>query len=207
MMTLVFVIITSIISIIAFSSEVIMRKLQFNPYQVYHRKEFYRLFTHGFIHADWIHLLINMVVLHSFGRGIEGYFKELEYVGMIKSANFYFILLYIGGLLFSPLLTLFKHKDNYLYNAVGASGAVSAVVFCYIFFSPLQKIHFYFLLPIPGIVFGVAYLVYSSIMSRRAKDNINHDAHFIGALFGFFFPLIINVRLIIHFIDQFKNAF
>ena len=184
-----------------------MEKLQFNPYQVYHRKEFYRLFTHGFVHTDWMHLIINMFVFYSFGRAIESYFKQLEYIGMIKSANLYFILLYIGGLLFSPLITLFKHKDNYMYNAVGASGAVSAVVFCYIFFSPLQKIHFYFLLPIPGIVFGIAYLIYSSIMSKRAKDNINHDAHFVGALFGFFFPLIINVRFIFDFIDQIKNAF
>ncbi|MBN1184768.1 MAG: rhomboid family intramembrane serine protease [Bacteroidales bacterium] len=206
-MTLGLIIITVLISILCFYSEEWMGKLQFNPYQVYHRKQYYRLFTHAFVHADWIHLLINMYVLHSFGRAIESVFSELEMAGIIKSASFFYLLLYLGGLLFSPLVTLFKHKENILYNSVGASGAVSAVVFCVIFFVPMGKIQLYFLFPMPAIIFAIAYVIYSSIMSRRAKDNINHDAHLIGALFGFMFPIMVHPKLIYHFIHEIMNAF
>ena len=184
-----------------------MGKLQFNPYQVFHRKQYYRLFTHAFVHADWIHLLINMYVLHSFGMAVESIFSQLEAVDVLKSASLYYFLLYVGGLLFSPLVTLFKHRDNFHYNSVGASGAVSAVVFCAIFFMPMGKIQLYFLFPMPAILFAVLYLIYSSIMSKRGKDHINHDAHLIGALFGLLFPLIIDPKLIHHFFSEIFSVF
>jgi membrane associated rhomboid family serine protease len=137
-----------------------------------------------------------MLVLYSFGIGVEAIFDDLENQGLIFSGKFCYILLYVGAILLSSISTVIKKKDNPEYSAVGASGAVSAVVFTYIFFAPLQKIYFYMVLPIPGIIFGILYIIYSSVMGRRGKDNINHEAHFWGAMFGFVFPILIDPKLI-----------
>jgi len=199
-MTLIIIIVTLIITIIAFSSDELMSRLMLNPYQVVYKKEWYRLITHGFLHADWTHLIINMIVLYSFGRNVENWFQELKMSGYIGSPALTYSLLYFGGIVISCFITLFKHRNNRWYNSVGASGAVSAVIFTSIFFSPLDRLYFFAVLPIPGIVFAVLYLVYSSYMSRRNKDNINHDSHFLGALFGFLFPIMIDLDLVSHFI-------
>jgi membrane associated rhomboid family serine protease len=203
-MTIAIVIITSLISIVAFYNDTLMRRFMFNPYQVYYRKEFWRLITHGFLHADWIHLIVNMIVLYSFGRNVEAWMNQLRIGGYIRSPIFTFSLLYFGGIIVSTLITLFRHYKNYHYNSVGASGAVSAVIFTSIFFSPLDKIYFFAVIPIPGILFALLYLVYSSYMSRRSADNINHDAHFAGAIFGFIFPALIDFKLISHFLNSFS---
>jgi membrane associated rhomboid family serine protease len=143
-----------------------------------------------------------MLVLYSFGTGIERVFQSLENQGLIFSAPFFYILLYVSSIALSALSTVTRYRNNETYSAVGASGAVSAVVFTYIFFAPLQKIYFYMLLPIPGIVFGILYLVYSSYMSRRSKDNINHAAHFWGAVVGFLFPILLEPSLILVFLEN-----
>ncbi len=201
-MTLILIALTAIVSIVAFNRQDIFSRLQFNAAQIYHRKEYYRLISHGFIHADWIHLAVNMFVLFSFGQAVEEYFSQLKTLGIIRYPHLVFLLLYLTGIIVSSLLTLYKERDNYYYNAVGASGAVSSVVFTGIFFAPLQNIYFFAVLPVPGIVFGILYLVYSHYMSRRSMDNINHDAHFIGAVFGFIFPVFLDFRLIEHFLNQ-----
>jgi membrane associated rhomboid family serine protease len=203
-MTLGIIILTSIISILAFYSENLMSRLIFNPYQVVHRNEWWRVFTHGFLHADWVHLIVNMIVLYSFGRNIEAWMNQLGNSGYLKSPALTYSILYFGGIIVSSIPTLIRQRNNYMYNSVGASGAVSAVVFTSIFFSPLDKIYFFGAIPIPGIIFAVIYLVYSSYMSRRGKDNINHEAHFAGAVFGFVFPIFIDFDLITHFINQLK---
>jgi membrane associated rhomboid family serine protease len=202
-MTLTIVIITSLISILCFYSETLMSRLMFNPYQVYHRKELWRLVTHGFLHADWVHLIINMIVLYSFGRNVEAWIYQLKNEDYINSPVLTYTLLYFGGIIVSTLITLFRYKNNYNYNSVGASGAVSAVVFTSIFFSPMEKIYFFGAIPIPGIIFAIIYLVYSSYMSRRGKDNINHEAHFAGAIYGFIFPVLIDFDLVSHFLNEF----
>jgi membrane associated rhomboid family serine protease len=175
-----------------------MEQLQFNASKVYHRKEYHRLITHAFVHANWEHLFVNMIVLFSFGSVIEVYFKE--FFG--NNHILYFFLLYFGGILFSNLYALFKYRNNYFYNAVGASGAVSAVLFAAIFFNPWGEILFFMILPIPGILFAVLYLVYSYQMSRKQKDNVAHDAHFLGAVYGFIFPILLNARLFELFLDK-----
>lgn len=200
-MTIGIIIITSIISILSFSRPGIFSKLQFNPYLVYHRREYHRLFTHAFLHADWMHLIINMFVLFSFGTSVENYFEQLSGAGIVKHPNLSYLLLYAGSIIFATTTTLLKHKDNSLYNSVGASGAVSAIVFTSIFFAPLNKIFLYFI-PLPGILAAVLYLVYSHYMSRRNKGNINHDAHFLGAIFGFLFPVFIDPDLTKLFLQQ-----
>ena len=113
-----------------------------------------------------------------------------------------FLLYYFGAIVIASLTSLFRHKDDPWYNAVGASGAVSAVLFSFIFFNPWELLYFYGVLPVPGIIMGVLYLIYSNYMSRRESDNVNHDAHISGAVFGFVFPLIIDYRLISYFIDR-----
>jgi membrane associated rhomboid family serine protease len=175
----------------------------FNPYQVYHRKELWRLVTHGFLHADWVHLIVNMIVLYSFGRNVEAWIYQLKNEDYINSPVLTYILLYFGGIIISTLITLFRYRNNYNYNSVGASGAVSSVVFTSIFFSPMDKIYFFGAIPIPGIIFAILYLVYSSYMGRRGKDNINHEAHFAGAIYGFIFPVLIDFDLVSHFLNEF----
>ncbi|MEN6454121.1 MAG: rhomboid family intramembrane serine protease [Prolixibacteraceae bacterium] len=197
-MTIIIIIITAVISVSAFNRPDLMEKLQFNASKIWHQKEYYRLITHGFIHANWEHLIVNMIVLLSFGKAIEAYFHS----GFGRMANAYFLILYIGGLVIANAYALFKHRNNYYYNAVGASGAVSAILFSAIFFEPWENIYFFGVLPMPGIVFAVLYLVYSYYMSRKQQDQIAHDAHFLGALFGFIYPVLLNGRLLERFIDK-----
>ena len=203
-MTIIIIIVTLLITVIAFYSDEAMSKMMLNPYQVYHKKEWYRMITHGFLHADWTHLIINMIVLYSFGSNVEAWFGKLKMAGYIDSVAITYSLLYFGGIIISSMITLFRHRNNRWYNSVGASGAVSAIIFTSIFFNPLDRLYFFAVIPIPGIVFAVLYLVYSSYMSRRSKDNINHDAHLLGAVYGFTFPLLINFDLISHFLQGFS---
>lgn len=202
-MTLIIVIVTSVVSIIAFSNRTLFSKLQFNPYQVYHRKEWYRIITHGFLHADWAHLIINMLVLYSFGTHVEYYFSQMVMYTWIKFPLLWYVIFYFLSLIVSSLTTLRKHKDDIWYNAVGASGAVSAVLFCCIFFDPRMTLMFMGIIPIKAYIFGPLYLIYSYYSGRRAADNINHDAHLLGAVFGFCFPMLIDIDMLQWFIRQF----
>lgn len=200
-MTIIIIAITALISIAAFNKVELLYKYQFNAYQIVKRKQWYRIFTYAFLHANWDHLLVNMFVLFFFGRVLETYFND--YFG--ASAVLYFILLYVGAIVFSTLYDLKKHREHYHYNAVGASGATSAVVFAAIFFAPLEKIYFMFFIPIPGIIFAIGYLYYSYYMSKKNLDNIGHSAHFYGAVFGFLFPILIKPQLFSLFLQQILN--
>lgn len=201
-MTILIIVITSLISVLAFNNRTLLFRLQFNAYQIFHRKEFYRLLTHGFVHANWWHLIINMLVLYFFGSYVEQTLRMLAIEGFLKLPLLIYLAMYLFAIMFASTISLFKFKDNPMYNAVGASGAVSAVVFFMIFFEPWEKIYLYGILGIPGIIFGGLYLIYSQYMSRRGSDNINHDAHFLGAVFGFVFPLFIDLSLIRHFLAE-----
>ncbi|WP_321374283.1 rhomboid family intramembrane serine protease [uncultured Draconibacterium sp.] len=190
--------VTALISYIAFQNRELSAKLQFNAAQIIHRKEYYRLISHAFIHANWSHLGVNMLVLYFFGRNTVVYFSY--YFG--NKATSFFLLLYFGGILASNIWSLIKHKNNYYYNAVGASGAVSAVLFATIFFQPWEPLYLFAILPIPGILFAAGYLFYSYQMSKKKTDNVAHDAHFLGAVFGFIFPILLKPQLFSRFIDN-----
>lgn len=198
MITYILIAVTVVISYLAFQNHSMFEKLQFNAARIIHGKEYYRLVSHAFVHAGWSHLLVNMFVLYFFGRGIEQYFGY--YFGNMATA--WFLLLYIGGILASNIWSLIKHQNNYYYNAVGASGAVSAVLFAFIFLNPWEKLYFFAVIPIPGILFAVGYLIYSYQMSKKTDDNVAHDAHLLGALFGFIYPILLKPSLFGHFIDQ-----
>jgi len=197
-MTIILIVISVAVSYAAFKSPKLMDQLQFNASKIVHKNEYHRLVTHAFIHANWEHLFVNMIVLFSFGQAIEEYFKY----NFGNNAILDYALLYFGGILVSNIYALIKHRNNYFYNSVGASGAVSAVLFAAIFFDPWNKIYFFGILPIPGIVFAALYLVYSYQMSAKQKDNVAHDAHFLGALFGFIFPILLNYQLFESFLDK-----
>ncbi len=202
MITIIIVTITVLFSLAAFRFPVLLERFDLSPFQMVRKRQYERIFSHAFLHTDYLHLGINMLVLYSFGTGVEQIFNTLEVQGVIFSGSFFYILLYVSSIALASLSTIIRYRNVERYSAVGASGAVSAVVFTYIFFAPLQKIYFYMILPIPGIVFGILYLLYSSYMSRRNKDNINHAAHFWGAVVGFLFPILLEPALIRVFFDN-----
>ena len=195
--TLIIIIITSIVSIMAFGNRELFDKLQFSPSKIVHKKEYYRIITHAFLHANFLHLFINMLVLFSFGTMVEYYF--VSFFGIAKG-KLLFSVLYLTSIIFSVLYSLQRHKDDVFYNAVGASGAVSAIVFTSIFFEPWNMVYFFGLLPVPAIIFGVIYLYYSYIMSKKDQTTfIAHDVHFWGSVYGFFFPILINYKFLFYF--------
>ncbi len=198
MITLIIIGVTGAVSYLAFQNPGISEKLQFNAAKVIHQKQYYRLVSHAFIHASWSHLLVNMFVLYFFGQGMEQLFKN----NFENRSTAYFLMLYFGGILASNFWSLIKHQNNYYYNAVGASGAVSAMLFAFIFFNPWEKLYFFAVIPIPGILFAVGYLFYSYQMSKNSNDNVAHDAHLLGAIFGFVFPILLKPELFQQFIDR-----
>lgn len=180
-----------------------MDKLIFNPYVINIRKQWYRFITHGFIHADYTHLAVNMWVLYIFGRNVE-YAYNINYYPMGTVA---FVLMYLSAIAIASISTFYKFKNDPGYNSLGASGATSAVIYASIMFNPLGGIGLIFIpIYIPAVLFGILYLVYSSYMSRRGGGNINHDAHFYGAVFGFVYTLLLKPSLGSEFINQIKNA-
>ncbi len=205
--TLIIIIITVIVSLSANSKPELYSKLLFNPYQVFHRKEWYRVITHGLIHDNnnIFHLIFNMYVLYSFGGAVETILiNHLEGLGIL-----YYLVIYVGGMVVATIPSLVKHRDNYSYNSVGASGAVSAVLFATIAFVPFSGgIGILFIpISIPPLVFGVLYLAYEYYMQKRGGTNIAHDAHIWGAIFGFLFTLIFVPDAFSNFISQVLGLF
>lgn len=197
-MTIFIIILTVIISALALTNSDFFSKLKFNPYTIKNDKnQWHRFFSYGLIHTDWAHLAINMFVLYSFGGFVENCY---EYYFGVK-AHFFYVLLYAGAIFISVVPSYKKNMNDISYNAVGASGAVSAVVFASILFNPTMKISFMFIpIGIPAVVFGVLYLIYSAYMSKKNIDNIGHDAHFFGAVFGIIFTVILKPKLFTIFI-------
>ena len=196
---IIIIVITCVISIIAFRSSALMEKCQLNAWSVVRRNEYFRLLSYGFLHADFFHLLINMFVLWSFGGALIYYFDII----FDSNGELLFLLLYVSSIPISALFSVKKNKKNPDYNAVGASGAVSAIVYCVIFLNPYGMLRLWGI-PMPNIVFGVAYLIYSGIMAKRKVDNVGHDAHFWGAVYGFLFAGIFKPMLFANF---FRNIF
>jgi membrane associated rhomboid family serine protease len=201
-MTYLIILITVLVSVAAFNNGHLFDQLLLNPYRVLKKNQWYRLLSHAFVHANFLHLLVNMVVLFSFGRYVESIFYQLKAAGTISFVQPHFLILYLGAAIVATSTTIVKLRDEPYYKSVGASGAVSAIVFFSIFFNPLEKLYLMAVIPIPGIVFAIAYLLYTTYMARKGAGNINHDAHLIGALFGFVYPILINPKLFLFFLKQ-----
>lgn len=206
--TLIIVIITAIISISAFSNEKIYNDLIFYPPAVAYQKQWYRFFSCGLIHADWLHLIFNMYALYLFGRDVEVVFQGMFH----EKGKLIYLLLYISALGVCLLPTYAKHKDDSYYRSLGASGAVSAVIFVSIMLMPLRGLGLLFLpgIDIPGFIFGFLYLGISSYLDRKGGGNINHSAHIWGALYGIAFIIIVGAifseyHVLQRFIDQIRG--
>ena len=184
-LTLIIIILTGLISFQAFSNPAIQQQLIFHPHTIRRTGQWYRFLSHGLIHADLQHLLINMFVLWQFGEVIE-LRVFLPLFGDLYGRLLY-IFLYFSAIVMASVGTYVKHQNNPGYAAVGASGATSALVFSYILFDPWQ---WFIFPPLPAILLGVAYLFYSSYMERRGNDNIGHNAHFWGAVYGAIFTFV-----------------
>jgi len=185
--TLIIIIVTTLVSISGFSSHKIIDDLIFYPPAVTQQGQWWRFLTCGLIHADFGHLILNMYALYIFGVHVERAFISI----FGRYGNFVYLFMYVSALIVCLLPTYRKHRNNYYYRSLGASGAVSAVVFCFILLFPLQKLGLiFFSFMIPGFIFGTLYLIVSSILGRRSADNINHSAHIWGALYGVLFLTI-----------------
>ena len=191
--------ITAIVSFITFGRHELVNRFSFNAYAILRRKEIYRLITHGFIHADITHLLVNMFTFYFFGSYMESMFTHIGF------GRWEFVGLYFGGMIFASLFDLIKYRDNVYYQSIGASGAVAAVLFSSIIFNPWGIILLFAVIPVPGIIFGVLYIIYCQYMSKHSSDNINHNAHLWGAIFGLIYPILLKPSLLFLFLNYLKN--
>ncbi|NOY50928.1 MAG: rhomboid family intramembrane serine protease [Chlorobi bacterium] len=197
-LSIILIAVTVLVSFLAFNNAELFDKLKFNPYLIKEHKQWWRFLSHALVHADFMHLIINMYVLYSFSSIVEDvFFNSMSYRGLL-----FFFLLYAGGALFSTLYDYGKHKSEPYYNAVGASGAVSSVVFSSILIFPGGSIFLFPIpFPIPSWAFGILYLVYSAWMGKRGGDNIGHNAHLWGAVYGLIFTIITIPGVISNFIQ------
>jgi membrane associated rhomboid family serine protease len=180
-------------SLWAFSNENIYGNFILNPYNVSRGHKVYTVLTSGLIHKDWSHLFFNMFSYYFFAFQLEGYLGHWQ-----------FGVLYIVSLVLSDLPTIQKHKDDIWYNSLGASGAISAVIFSFILFQPTAQMGIMFIpIDIPAWIFGILYLVYCHFASKHARDNINHDAHFFGAISGIIITVALNHNVLNEFFAKF----
>jgi membrane associated rhomboid family serine protease len=194
--TFIIIIVTVLVSYTSFQNVDTINKLIFYPYQIKDKKEWWRFVTHGFIHADLQHLIFNMLTLYFFGRNIEITFENLFGNSLV------YPLFYLSALIVSSIPSYFKYKDNAYYRSLGASGAVAAVLFATIVFDPWQTLMLNFFIPIPAMLFAIGYVAYSSYMSKKGNDNIGHDAHLYGAIYGFIFPMVMKPGVLPYFFNQ-----
>lgn len=203
-MTITFIIIgvTALISFMAFNNHDLFYKLKHWPYQEARSGEYYRWLTSGFLHGDPMHLIFNMLTLYFFGKYVEDWFAAL-FPGI---GGVVYLLFYLAAIVAASSATYQKHKNTSSFASIGASGAVAAVLFACILLDPTIGIMMFFIpIPIPGFIFGVLYLWYSSYAAKQGGDNIDHTAHFFGAVFGFFFPILLKPSLFLNFVEQLQN--
>jgi membrane associated rhomboid family serine protease len=181
--TLLIVLFTTLVSISAFGKPTVIDQFIFDPVTINRRQQWYRFFTCGLIHADWEHLLFNMLSLFLFGQIVESAFQSDILFG--EQGKLFYALLYLSALFLSLVPTFWQERENRYYRSLGASGAVSAIVFVGILFNPTAKIGLFLIPPIiPGYIFGPLYLLLSAWLGKRGGDQINHSAHISGAIAG-----------------------
>lgn len=185
---------TVLVSWLAFNNPRLLDRLVLWPPAIARQHQYERLVTHGFIHADFQHLLFNMITLYFFGRLVEQWF--VPYIGRVG-----FVLFYLSAIVVAILPTYLRHVGDTRYRSLGASGAVSAVLFTFILVQPWSLI-FVFFVPVPAIVYGALYVGYSVWMDKHGQDNVNHSAHLWGAAYGIAFTLLMEPRVGAAFVDR-----
>ena len=194
--TIVIVAVTVLVSWRAFNDRALLERLILWPPAVERRKQYDRLLGYGFVHADWMHLIFNMITLWSFGTAVERVFSEwITPVG--------YVLFYLSAIVVSILPTYIAHRNDPNYRSLGASGGVSAVLFAFILFDPWSTlIIFPIPVPIPAFLFAILYVGYSIWMDRRGRDNVNHSAHLWGAVYGMLFTVMMEPRVATTFLAR-----
>lgn len=185
--------ITVIISFLAWQNTALMGRLIFYPPAV-NKGQWYRFITHGFIHADGSHLLFNMFTLYFFGRVVERFFNQ--YLG-----GFGFIAVYLIAIIAAMIPSYLQHKDDPRYRSLGASGGVSAILFAYILMAPWSMLYLFAVVPIPAIVFAIAYVAYSVYANNKGGSTVNHLAHLWGGAFGVLATILLEPNVIPHFFN------
>lgn len=182
--TLLLIAINCLLSFICFSNHELLNKLIFHPPAITQSRQWYRFLSSGFVHKDGSHLLFNMITLFFFGQSLEPGFTALG-LGPVL-----YLVLYLSAIIVSEIPSYIKEKNNENYFSLGASGAVSAVVFAMVLFAPWEKIYLKLFIPIPFVLYAVGYIAYSAYMDKKGQDNIGHSAHLWGALYGLVFMVV-----------------
>lgn len=191
--TTLIIIVTVIVSLLAWQSKALFNRLIFYPPAIA-KGQWYRLITHGFIHADSTHLLFNMFTLYFFGRAIEQFYAQYF-------NGFGFILFYLVAIIVAIIPSYLQHKDDATYLSLGASGGVSAVLFAFILMAPWDMLYLFAIVPIPAIVFAIAYVGYSVYANNKGNSNVNHLAHLWGGAFGVVATILLNPNVLPHFFN------
>jgi membrane associated rhomboid family serine protease len=190
--------ITVLVSWYVLSKPDILNRMMMNPYRIEKNREYYRFITSGLIHANFSHLLWNMFSLYFFGNIVEQYFAFI----FGDAGPYFFIGFYVLAIIVSDLPTYFKNRNHPGYNSLGASGGVAAIIFASVLFQPVEKICFYIVICMPGFILAIVYIMWSYYNGKKSNDNINHDAHLYGALFGVLFCAVLYPASIPSFIEQ-----
>lgn len=192
--TILLIIVTCVVSFIAFQNPQLQSRLMLYPVVMRSPLQAYRLITAGFVHADTMHLAFNMISFYFFGRFLEA-----------KIGSELLVMLFLSGILVANLPSYYKQMSNPNYAALGASGGVAAIIFATIYLEPWEEIRLFFAIPIPALLFAVAYLIYSYVMSKKPEQHIGHDAHFWGSVYGFLFMILIDQTHGASFLHQLMN--
>lgn len=194
---LILIIVTCLISWLGFNDRAFLDRWLLNPYQARRKKRLAPYLTYGFVHADFTHLLFNMFTLFFFGRAMEGFFKAHFF-------GFGYYAFYLGAIVISILPSALPNRNNPRYSTLGASGAVSAVLFAYILLQPWSMLYIYFI-PVPAILYAVFYVIYSIYLDKKGGDNVNHSAHLWGAAYGVLFTVLLEPGVLKGFADKLFN--
>src|SRR4030095_11553203 len=202
--TILIIIFTSLVSYQGFTNYRFIDRMKHFPSREWSAKEYYRLLTSGFVHADWIHLLINMFVLYSFGEFIESYI--VTEFGK-PWGRIIFLVMYMLNIVLANIPTFIRHKQNPSFSSIGASGAVSGIVFIFILLRPWSNLFFFIIIPLPAILFGIGYLIYSSWAANREHGRLDHLAHFAGAIAGMMMIIILKKEILADFFHKLVSEF
>ncbi len=202
-LTLLIIALTGLISYNAFTNRNFLAQTIFHPYSIRENREWYRFLSSGFIHSGWMHLIVNMYVLYMFGELVEHWY--LAKLGSV--VHLLYLFMYLSAIIVSGWISYIRHAGDPSYRSLGASGAVSAVVFSAILIVPGMSLSLLFIpIWLPAWLFGLLYIAYSIIMSKSGKGNINHDAHLLGAVYGFALTALIDPHLFVNFLDKIQSA-
>jgi membrane associated rhomboid family serine protease len=179
-----------------YKNQQLLDQLILHPFKMNRDNSYYRMITSGFLHGDLNHLIFNMLSFYFFAIHLE------RIVGSLV-----FLVFYLSAIVIANIDSLIKNKNNPGYRSLGASGGVAAVIFSYIIFNPSSTLYLFFAIPIPGLIFAIGYLIYSSYASKAMNDNINHDAHIWGSVTGIVFALLYDPSVLRNLIDYVSDIF